>query len=72
MCVSIWGVSECIPGSVALSQVLDCIFVAWDHCCAFKREVLICEGQFPKQRRGVVVVAMVRNKIWSFIVGHCG
>lgn len=43
-----------------------CIHVARDHCCSFKREVLICEGQFPEQRRGVVV-AVVRNEIWSFI-----
>lgn len=44
--------------------------VACDHCCAFKREVLICDGQFPKQRSGGGV-AGVRNEIWSSIGGHC-
>lgn len=30
------------------------IHVACYHCCSFKREVLICEGQFTKQKKGVV------------------
>lgn len=50
MCVSLWGVSECIPGSVALSQVLPTVSL-WHVITAvpLRGRFSYVSGNFPSK-----------------------